>query len=116
MNKKLIKKLDTVFSKYIRARDRRCVTCGRVDNVQCGHLFTRASMSTRWDEMNAYCQCVVCNSMHEYNPEPLMTYAIMKHGRESIEELMQKHKKPLKMSDGEIMLLIEKYDKMYKNV
>ena len=116
MNKKLINKLDKVFSKYIRARDKRCVTCGRVDDLQCGHLFTRSSMATRWDEMNAYCQCAICNSIHEHNPKQLMEYAITKHGKMKIEEMMQRHKKSKKMNEGDIILLIEKYDKLRKKI
>ena len=61
---KLIKKLDTVFSQYVRlsnADDRgycTCVTCGKKGqmedrrNNQAGHFISRANYSTRWDERN----------------------------------------------------------------
>jgi hypothetical protein len=61
----LKKKLDIVFSKYIRLRDKGnpCITCGKPwnDNFQCGHLFSRRHLATRWHEMNANAQCPGCN-------------------------------------------------------
>jgi hypothetical protein len=66
----MVKKLDTVFSQFIRLRasDERgmgkCFTChserfwGEVD---AGHFMSRACMSTRWDEKNVQFQCKRCN-------------------------------------------------------
>jgi len=66
---KLIKKLDSVFSKYIRLKDSKdgigtCVTCGKQDhikNLQAGHFQSRKHYSTRWDERNVKIQCSGCN-------------------------------------------------------
>lgn len=64
----LSKKLDIVFGQYIRKRDAImygvCITCEEshtYDTLQCGHFITRASKSTRWNEMNCSAQCYVCN-------------------------------------------------------
>lgn len=61
----LKKKLDIVFSKYIRLRDKGkpCVTCGAPwePNHQNGHFISRRHFATRWDEMNAHGQCPKCN-------------------------------------------------------
>ena len=70
--KRLVKKLDKVFSQYIRFRDQRCVTCGSRENLQCGHLFSRTAYSTRWHPRNAFCQCSSCNLRHEHDPYPLV--------------------------------------------
>ena len=68
--KKLIIKLDNIFSKYIRLRDAdkygycRCVTCGERlhwKKIQAGHFISRKYYATRWDEENVNAQCVACN-------------------------------------------------------
>lgn len=68
----LIRKLDTVFSLYIRLRDAmpngyvRCISCGRIkpfEDVDCGHFFSRTHMATRFDEDNCNAECRFCNRM-----------------------------------------------------
>ena len=73
---KEIKKLDAVFSKYIRKKyaDKSgrvsCFTCGRVKKIEemhCGHFMSRACYSTRWMHdpsegmVNTMPQCPKCN-------------------------------------------------------
>ena len=66
---KLKKKLDTIFSFYIRLRgvddngNNQCCTCGKIDNwrnLQCGHFVSRKHMATRFYELNCFPQCVGC--------------------------------------------------------
>jgi len=63
----LKKKLDSVFSLYIRHRDAGiCYTCGvqkMPSEMQCGHYVSRIKLSLRWDEMNCNTQCYACNCM-----------------------------------------------------
>ena len=68
--KTLVKKLDKVFSEYIRRRNAdnkgyvECFTCGKRDHwkkMQCGHFQSRKHYSTRWNEDNCQVQCVGCN-------------------------------------------------------
>ena len=69
----LVKKLDTVFSLYIRnlyAIDGvvECYTCGSVKPVsemQCGHFMSRRFYSTRWHVDNSRPQCLKCNIFHQ---------------------------------------------------
>ena len=67
---KLIAKLDTVFSEYIRLRDSnkegicKCITCGEYKHwreMDAGHFISREHMATRWEEENAHAQCPSCN-------------------------------------------------------
>ena len=67
-----LKKLDKVFSEYIRRRDAddngyvKCCTCPTVSHwkeMDCGHYYRRSFMSIRWDEMNAHDQCKNCNRL-----------------------------------------------------
>jgi GTPase SAR1 family protein len=67
--KQLIKKADTVFSKYIRTKYEinglvPCYTCGKkleYAKSQCGHFESRSFHSIRFDENNARVQCYGCN-------------------------------------------------------
>jgi len=66
---KLIKKLDTIFSRWVRLSNSvneicTCVTCGKESHwkdIQAGHFISRKHYSTRWDERNVKPQCVGCN-------------------------------------------------------
>jgi 5-methylcytosine-specific restriction endonuclease McrA len=67
---KLINKLDTSFSEFIRLRDSdhqgvcKCVTCGdfkHFTQMDAGHFITRDNMATRWEEENVNAQCQSCN-------------------------------------------------------
>ena len=61
------KRLDEVFSLYIRLRDRipntdsfRCISCGRIlpfEQADCGHYINRQHMSLRFSEVNCNAQC-----------------------------------------------------------
>ena len=67
---KLKKKLDAIFSKYIRLKNadsngyNYCFTCNKFDhykNLQNGHFISRKYLSTRFDEQNCAPQCPKCN-------------------------------------------------------
>ena len=66
---KIVKKLDTIFSQYIRLKDSNnevstCFTCGKQDHwkkLQCGHFQSRKHYNTRWNENNCQVQCAGCN-------------------------------------------------------
>jgi len=67
---KLVKKLDVVFSQYIRLINAdnngycTCVTCNKKfhwKEIQAGHFMSRKHYSIRWDERNVKPQCVACN-------------------------------------------------------
>jgi hypothetical protein len=71
--KGLIKRLDAIFSTYIRLKYSKngmveCYTCGDIKPIkemQNGHFVTRASKSTRWIEKNCRPQCYGCNIRNE---------------------------------------------------
>lgn len=70
---KLKKKLDKIFSEYIRLRDSdykgncKCISCGKDapafgGSTHAGHLFSRRYLSIRFDEKNVNAQCAYCNT------------------------------------------------------
>ena len=85
------KKLDTVFSKYIRYRDEgQCFTCPKKDHpkkMQCGHFNPRQYLATRYDETNNHCQCYACNMLYGGNPATYSVRMIDKYGIEHVRKL-----------------------------
>ena len=113
--KGLIKKLDTVFSEYIRRRYAKndiatCVTCGKKDhwkNLQAGHFMSRKHYSTRWDEQNVEVQCQACN-VFRYGEQ----YLFAKHlGSKKADKLLAKSREMVKFSDYDLQEMID----IYKN-
>jgi hypothetical protein len=82
------KKLDTVFSEYIRRRDAvdgfvKCCTCPTVlhwKEMDCGHWMKRGNMGTRFDESNCHPQCKICNQHEDGRDIKHMQYIKERHG------------------------------------
>ena len=114
----LIKNLDTVFSQYIRRKDAvdeicQCVTCGKKDHIkkmQCGHFMSRRHYSTRWDENNVGVQCYGCNITSQGQQ-----FLFAKHlGLELAEEMVIKSKQTIKLSDSDLIEMIDIYKEKLK--
>ena len=76
------KAADDAFSLYIRTRDKRCVTCGSTDRLQCSHVERRSRHATRYQESNAWAQCARCHTYHHTQSEtPLRDYVLSKIGQ-----------------------------------
>lgn len=118
--KKLIEKLDKVFSIYIRRRFAKndiaeCFTCGKQDNykkLQCGHFQSRKHYATRWHELNCQVQCAGCNvfrygEQYKFAKNLDQTYYIG-----LAEELHQEAHKTVKYDNIDIEMLITKYQDM----
>lgn len=81
---------DMWFSRLIILRDKRCVTCGSTDRLQCSHVFRRVRYATRWCMDAAYAQCARCHVFHHRQDEtPLRTYAWQRVGQDRMDELYQ---------------------------
>lgn len=119
-----IKKLDSVFSKFIRLRDSvdgyaSCVTCGGTKTwkeQQCGHFFTRGRYATRWDENNCFTQDYRCNVALNGNYINYTKYMIDRFGREHVDELEKKSLTMIKISTIELNEKIAYYDKKVKEL
>jgi len=117
--KNLIKKLDAVFSKYIRLRDAdtegycRCSTCGEVHHwtkIQAGHFISRKHYSTRWNEDNVHAQCVACNVFRYGEQYKFSLYL----GDKLSKELLEKSRLIAKFTDIEIKEMIDDYNDRIK--
>lgn len=63
--KKHVLRCDSVFGKYIRARDKACIICGSQEKLECSHFYTKRSHEVvRWNEKNAHAMCSACHVRH----------------------------------------------------
>jgi hypothetical protein len=120
---KVIKQLDTVFSKYIRQRDAvneiaTCFTCGKRDHwkrLQNGHFQSRKHYSTRWDEVNCQVQCAGCN-VFKYGEQFIFGQNLdIKYGLGTANELYIKAKKTVKISTVDLQDMVKHYKDLVDN-
>lgn len=114
----LIKKLDRIFSTYIRLRDAdesgtcACVTCGKLDhykNMHCGHFIKRQHQSVRFDERNTAAQCVRCNLHMGGCQDEYGAHISQKYGHEVLYELLRLKRTAKKWTRDELNEMIQKY-------
>jgi hypothetical protein len=95
---KLKKKLDKIFSEYIRLRDSdykgncKCISCGKEapafgGSIHAGHLFSRRYLATRFDEKNVNAQCAYCNTFLNGNQIKASRGVENKWGKGTVQEI-----------------------------
>ena len=121
--KGLIKRLDTVFSEYIRKKnaDSRgyvtCITSGRkyhYSEVDAGHFISRKEMSTRWHEDNVHPQSRYDNR-YRYGKQYEYGLALNKKKRGLAQKLYKLSKQTVKYSINDLQELLDKYKKLLHN-
>ena len=115
---KLKKKLDSLFSQYIRIRNAdhlgrvKCFTCGvekHWKEQQAGHFQSRSHHSTRWDEVNVQVQCVKCNMFRQGEQYKFGMYLDQRFGEGTAEELEIRSKTIVKLNRVDYEEAIESY-------
>jgi len=118
---KIVKKLDVIFSQYIRLKYSdhhgmtECFTCGKRDHwkkMQCGHFQSRKNYSTRWEEDNVRVQCVGCN-MFKSGEQYVFG---LKLGQQLAEEMFIKSKQVVKFTNDELIEKIDHYSSEVKRM
>lgn len=123
----LIRKLDTVFSKYIRLRDSkaygfkafRCISCGQVkpyEQADAGHYINRRHMNLRYSEINCNAQCRYCNRFCEGNNSGYRQGLIEKYGEQKVQLLESQKNNYVKLTEFELNAFIELYNKKIKEI
>jgi len=125
---KIVKKLDAIFSQYIRLKNSvlvggdllaMCVTCKEVKpwkEQQNGHFITRGRYPTRWDETNCHVQDYRCNVALKGNYIEYTKYMIDEYGREYVDELEIKSRRTAKFSTVELLEMINDYEEKVKSL
>ena len=121
---KLVKKLDAVFSQYIRQSNSvneiaTCFTCGKEDHwkkLQNGHFQSRRHYSTRWDETNCQVQCAGCN-VFKYGEQFIFGQNLdNKFGEGTARRLHIKAQETIKITSSELEEMIFKYENLVSNM
>jgi hypothetical protein len=122
--KRLIDKLDKIFSQYIRLRESKnhnseCFTCGKVDHwkkLQNGHFMSRKHLSTRWDETNCQVQCAGCN-VFRYGEQYKFSIGLnAKYGDGTADAMLQKSRQTLKIDNAELEAKIKYYQDLVERL
>ena len=118
---KLVKKLDAVFSQYIRLSNAdnngycTCVTCNKTffwKEIQAGHFMSRKHYSIRWSEENVKPQCIACNV---YRAGEQYKYSLYL-GSNLSDELYKKSQEITKFTNVELEEMIKEYSTLLKKL
>lgn len=109
------KKADDEFSKWIRARDGKCVRCGTTNNLTCSHFWPRQHSATRYDPLNCTTLCwIPCHKYHweKAKQGAYRDFMLMWLGKKKYNELEKRSKTTYPRSDAIIdcMKLLGKYE------
>ncbi len=115
-----VRKLDTIFSLYIRLRDSkayggrhfRCISCGRMlpfEKGDCGHYISRRNMVLRFSEDNCHMQCSHCNRFRDGNIIDYRNGLVRKIGEQRVKILEAQRHQSKKWSAWELEILAQHY-------
>lgn len=119
----LKKKLDKIFSQYVRLRDSNaegygdCITCSKElhwKQAHAGHFVSRRVNSLRYDELNVNMQCNYCNTYNQGEQYAYSRALDMKYGKGTAEGLWKRRFETHKFTVGELETLIEEYKEKVK--
>ena len=122
---KLKKKLDKLFSEYIRRRNAdhlgrvKCFTCGvekHWKEQQAGHFQSRSQHSTRWDEVNVQVQCVKCIMYRQGEQYKFGMYLDQRFGDGTAEDLENRAKTIIKINRVDYEEAIERFKQKIKEL
>jgi hypothetical protein len=114
---KLKKKLDRLFSEWVRRSgcvDGFCVcyTCGNskpYELTDAGHYVSRQHSATRWLPMNCKPQCRGCNRFNHGRPIDFREHLVAEYGELAVVELEQQRHETRQWTDDELDAAIDVY-------
>jgi len=118
---KLVKKLDVVFSQYIRLSNAdkngycTCVTCSKKfhwKEIQAGHFMSRKHFSIRWSEENVKPQCKRCNIFGQGEQYKYSLYL----GNNLSQKLLEESRELRKFTNIELEEMISDYSDRLKKL
>ena len=117
----LIKKLDRIFSLYIRLKysDKHgycvCISCWKKDyykRMHNAHWISRGKIATRFEEDNCRPACPACNTYRpEFHIRQFTLWQIKRLWQKKVDELIKKWNQLKRFKTSELEELIEYYKK-----
>jgi hypothetical protein len=113
-------KLDKLWSLCVKLRALgRCEKCGRTENLNSHHVFTRHNYSTRWDLSNGFCLCAKCHKFDRFSahnaPTEFGQWAISQRGQDWHDALALKAHDVTKPNRFKILMVLEAVKKGFQN-
>jgi len=110
------------LSRYIRLRDKHCVTCYAphpFEDLDCGH-YQRNSERNKllggnelwFDEINFGAQCTACNRFRNGQPVQMALFLTQKWGAKILKTIQKKFTTPKKWEMWELQELEDHYNKL----
>lgn len=124
MKKTLEKKLDIVFSRYVRLRDTKdgwgvCCSSGKkilYTEGDAGHFINRKWRATRWHEENVHFQSIADNRFNEGNPAGYALFMLEKYSKEKVEYLLALSRTTARFTDFDGEMMIKDYRQKIKEL
>ncbi len=119
-----IKKLDSLWGKIIRARDKRCAMCGSTDNLNAHHCVVHkgnGASKIRWILDNGITLCAYCHmGIHNHNNASFVRkYETIRDSRISLdrqEEIIRLRHEVAKYSMDDLEGIYENLAKEYDRI
>ena len=122
----IVKKLDKVFSIWIRSKDAdhtgqvECYTCGVSKNwkyeIDAGHFMGRGKYATRWNELNVKCQCKKCNGFRSGEQYLFSKHLDVEYGKGTADDIVFLSNQPARFTNDELLEKIKYYTELVKNL
>lgn len=78
---------DALFSQFIRNRDKCCRVCGKTENLECAHIYSRRHWATRHSPDNAIALCFVHHRKFTEDPLEFARWCDGTFGRDAMDKL-----------------------------
>ena len=107
-------KLDILFASYIKARDKYCQRCGRMNSLQTAHFIGRRNRAVRHDGENSCLLCFSCHQHFHENPLEFVEWFKARLGDRNYDMLQARASRPQKIDRELIRLYLEQEIKNYE--
>ena len=113
-HKDYVQKLQPIFNKFIRVRDKNqpCISCESPlpKKYDAGHCFPAGHYANlRFNEYNCHAQCIVCNQHKHGNQSEYLLRLPKRIGMAKYERLLVQRHENTKLTINELKTLIIKY-------
>ena len=122
----LVKRLDKIFSIWIRSKDADhagmvdCFTCGVTKNwkyeIDAGHFQSRGKYATRWNEQNVKPQCKRCNGFRGGEQYRFAKNLDALYGEGTAEWLEFESNQSARFTNDELLVKIKHYTELVKSL